>query len=216
MSTKFIKNEHLNFIKRQIAIIKDSSKKNVPATVLTAVIDLANANVLALFPSASEEQLELLDLSKLKTDDDYAHYIQNLLEFLQPFPQINEQQLKRMFPKKKKLKMPDLSALDYRQLTYLSWNDIGSNKKVIVYELEGEMVGIECEFTPITKKNHCSFCHSFSNVVYFSTVTKAKMAKNPDYYKAIGNLICADSSECNKNITDVAYLTQFFKDSLGK
>ncbi|MDF2788253.1 MAG: fibronectin-binding family protein, partial [Neobacillus sp.] len=50
----------------------------------------------------------------------------------------------------------------------------------------------------------------------FSTVTKAKKSNNPDYYKAIGNLICADSSECNKKLTNVDYLTTFLKDSLGK
>jgi len=100
-------------------------------------------------------------------------------------------------------------------LTYLSWNDLGYNKKFIVYELEGKMVGIECEFTPTSKKNICSFCHSFGEVAYFSTVTKVKKSKNPDYFKSIGNLICVDNTECNKKITNVDYLSGFLKESLG-
>ncbi len=215
MTEKFIKNEQLNLIKRQIALIKDSTKKNVPPTVLAAVIELANAKVLDLFPNAGLDQQELLDLSRLKTDDEYEQYIRRLSAFLLPFPQITAQQLKKMFPKKKKLKLPDVSNIDHSQLTYLSWDDIGSNKKFIVCELDGKMVGIEGEFTPTSKKNLCSFCNCFGEVVYFSTVTKAKKAKNPDYYKAIGNLICADSSECNKKITNVEYLTTFLNDSLG-
>ncbi|MCM3567242.1 FusB/FusC family EF-G-binding protein [Neobacillus mesonae] len=215
MDQKFMKNEQLNFIKKQIAFIKDSTKKNVPQNVLAAVVDLANAKILALFPNASPEQQEMLDLSKLKTDKEYEQYIQHLSDYLRPFPKITEQQLKKMFPKHKKLKLPDLSTIDHSQLTYLSWNDLRSNKKFIVYELEGKMAGIECEFAPTSKKNLCSICNSFGEVVYFSTVTKAKKPKNPDYYRAIGNLICADSSECNKKITNVEYLTTFLKDSLG-
>ncbi|NRD77073.1 FusB/FusC family EF-G-binding protein [Bacillus sp. BRMEA1] len=215
MSEKFIKNEQLNFINKQIALIKDSSKKNVPPTVLAAVIDLAHTKILDLFPNASVDQQEMLDLSKLKTDDEFERYIQRLSTFLLPFPKVTEQQLKKMFPKNKKLKLPDLSKIDHSQLTYLSWNDLGSNKKFIVYELEGKIVGIECKFSPTSKTNICSICNSFGDVAYFSTVTKAKKAKNPDYYKAIGNLICADSSECNKKITNVQYLTTFLKESLG-
>jgi hypothetical protein len=215
MTEKFIKNEQLNFIKKQIDLIKDSRKKNVPPNVLAAVIDLAHAKILELFPNATREQQEMLDLSKLKTDHEYQRYIEHLSGALQDFPKITEQQLKKMFPKQKKLKLPDLENIDHSRLTYLSWNDLRSNKKFIVYELDGKMVGIECEFTPTSKKNLCSFCNSFGEVAYFSTVTKAKKPKNPDYYKAIGNLICADSSECNKKITNVDYLTAFLKDSQG-
>ena len=86
---------------------------------------------------------------------------------------------------------------------------------MIIYELEGELVGVECEFSPTSKKSICCFCNNISEVTYFSTVTKAKKTNNPDYYKAIGNLICLDSAECNKKITDVTYLEAFLKDSLG-
>ncbi|MGG1396484.1 FusB/FusC family EF-G-binding protein [Bacillus salipaludis] len=215
MTEKFIKNEQLNFIKNQIALIKDSAKKNVAPTVLTAVIDLANAKINDLFPNATLEQQKLLDLSELKTDAEYDQYIQQLSACLIPFPKITEQQLKKMFPKNKKLKLPDLSQIDHGQLTYLSWNDLSSNKKFIVYELDGKMAGIECKFTTSSKENICSFCNRFGQVAYISTVTKAKKSKNPDYYKAIGNYICTHSTECNKKITNVDYLTAFLQESLG-
>ncbi|MFS0824666.1 FusB/FusC family EF-G-binding protein [Bacillus sp. 1P02SD] len=215
MNEKFIKNEQFNFITKQIDLINDSIKKNVPQNVLAAVIDLANAKILDLFPNVSLEQQEMLVLSRLKTEKEYEQYIQHLSDYVLPFPKITEQQLKKMFPKQKKIKLPDLSNIDHNQWTYLSWNDLGYNKKFIVYELEGKMAGIECEFTPTSKKNLCSFCNSFGEVAYFSTVTKAKKSKNPDYFKSIGNLICVDSSKCNKKITNVEYLSGFFKDSLG-
>ena len=215
MIEKFIKNEQFNFIDKQIALIKDCIRKNVPPNVLAASIDLANAKIFELFPEASAEQQKLFDLSKLKSDKEYDQYIQHLSNYLRPFPNITEQQLKKIFPKHKKLKLPDLSNIDLSQITYLSWKDSRYNKKFIVYELEGKMVGIECEMAATSKKNICSFCNSMNEVAYFSTVTKAKKTNNPDYYKSIGNLICIDSSECNKKITDVEYLTNVLKESLG-
>lgn len=215
MDGKFIKNEQFNFIKKQVTYIKNSQKQNIPKDVLTAVIDVANAKILERFPNASVEQQNMLDLSKLKTDQEYEQYIEHLSAYLRPLPTITSEQLKKMFPKHKKLKLPDLSNIDHDQLTYLSWIDSRSNKKFIIYELEGKMVGIECEFAPTSKKNICSFCNSVSEVTYFSTVTKAKKVNNPDYYRSIANFICIDSKECNKNITDVEYLETFLKDSLG-
>lgn len=216
MTEQFIKNEQLNFIEKQIAIIKDSSNKNLPKTVLTAVIDLANAKILDLFPQASLEQQELLDITKWNTKEEYERYIQQLTACLLPFPKITEQQLKKLFPKQKKLRLPDLSTIDHNKLTFLSWNDLKSNKKVIIYDLEGTLVGTEGKMTPTSKKNICSFCNSFGEVAYFSTVTKEKRPKNADYYKAIGNLICTDSNECNKNITNTEYLREFLKTAEGR
>lgn len=91
-----------------------------------------------------------------------------------------------------------------------------SNKKVIIYDLEGTLVGTEGKMTPTSKKNICSFCNCFGEVAYFSTVTKEKRPKNADYYKAIGNLICTDSNECNKNITNTEYLREFLKTAEGR
>ncbi|PGY09111.1 FusB/FusC family EF-G-binding protein [Bacillus sp. AFS031507] len=216
MTEKYIKNADYNFILKQVALIKDSYKKNAAPNVIQAVKDIANLKIIELFPNATDEQKEMLDLSALKTDQEYNKYIQQLHVYLLLFPKISEAQMKKMFPKNKKLKLPDLDKMNLHQLTYLSWVDISINKKFIVFELEGRMVGIECKYTLLNKDNICSFCNRFGQVAYISTVTKEKKAKNPDYYKAIGNYICFDSTECNKNITNVDYLTTFLKESLGE
>lgn len=153
----FINNEQLNFIKNQVALINDSMKKNVPAKVLAAVVDVANSKIHSLFPSASLEQQSMLNLSKLKTDKEFDRYIEQLSACLLAFPTVQEQELKKMFPKQKKLKLPDLSKIDYSRLTYLSWNDLRSNKKFIVYELDGKLVGIEGRFIPTNKKIFAPF-----------------------------------------------------------
>lgn len=216
MTERFIKNEHFNFISKQVAWIKDSMRQHLPPGVLASVYDLSNERILNCIPYITDEQRNILDFSKLKTVEAYEQALEQLTDYLSPFPTITEQQLKKLFPKSKKLKLPDLSAVDLNRLTYLSWNDSRSNKKYILYELEDQLVGIECTFSPSTTKNICSICHGYEEVTHFSTVTKAKKQNNPDYYKSIGNLICVDSSRCNKNITDVSYLNEFLKESLLK
>ncbi|MGX6445675.1 FusB/FusC family EF-G-binding protein [Neobacillus sp. K501] len=214
MTEKFIKNDQYNFIKNQVALIKDSQKKNSDPTVIKAVRELAIAKIYELFPTLTAEQTELLDLSKSKTDGELDQYLQQLSHLLIPFGKITEQQVKKLFPKVKKLKVPDLSSFQDIPSTYLSWTDISTNKKFIVYELHEKMVGIECKYSLLNKDNICSFCNRFGKVAFISTVTKAKKKKNPDYYKAIGNYICFDSEECNKRITDVSNLTTFLETSL--
>lgn len=214
MTEKFIKYDQYNFIKNQVALIKDSQKKNSDPTVIKAVRELAIAKIYELFSDLTAEQSEMLDLSKSKTDAELGHYLQQLSNFLIPFGKVTEQQVKKLFPKAKKLKVPDLSSFQHKPTTYVSWTDISTNKKFIVYELNEKMVGIECKYTSLNKENICSFCNRFGKVTFISTITKAKKAKNPDYYKAIGNYICLDSDECNNRITDVTYLTTFLENSL--
>jgi hypothetical protein len=137
MNEKYIKNADFNFIHKQVALIKDSYKKNAAPNVIQAAKELANAKIVDLFPDATKEQKEILDLSALKTDKEFDKYLQQLHNYLVPFPTVTEAQLKKMFPKNKKLKLPDLDKINLNQLTYLSWVDISSNKKFIVYELEG-------------------------------------------------------------------------------
>lgn len=216
MNEKFIKNNQYNFIKRQVDLIKDSYRKNSDPNVIKAVRELANAQILELFSEATNEQADTLDLLKWKTEAELDQYVQELARFLIPFPKLTEQQVKKMFPKVKKLKVPNLSDLDFEKMTYLSWTDISSNKKFIIYNLNEKLTGIECKYSILNKDNICSFCNRFGKVAFITTVTKAKKSNNPDYYKAIGNYICLDSAECNKKITSVDYLTSFLEEALEK
>ncbi len=216
MIEKFIKNEQFNFIRKQVAWIKDSTKQHLPPGVLASVYELSNEKISNCVTALTPEQKELMDFSSLKTVEAYEQALEQLPNYLLAFPTISEQQLKKLFPKSKKLKLPDLSNIDLHRLTYLSWNDSRSNKKYILYKLDSQLVGIECSFSPSTKKNICSICHCHGEVTHFSTITKAKKVNNPDYYKSIGNLICVNSTECNKNITDVSYLEEFLRESLKK
>ncbi|MBM7691397.1 hypothetical protein JOC77_000802 [Peribacillus deserti] len=212
MAEKFIRNHEFNFIRKQVDVIKDSYKKGSDKNVINAVKDSAYSKIIDLFPNAADNQLDVLDLSRLKTEAEFDHYLENASSFLLLFPNITDQQIKKMFPKNKKLKMPNLDSIDLESITYLSWTDIGTNKKFLIYEMNKKLVGIECRYNLLSRNNVCSFCNTHGQVAFISSVTKAKKINNPDYYKAIGNYICFDSSICNQKMTSVNYLETFIKE----
>ncbi|MFL9651286.1 FusB/FusC family EF-G-binding protein [Exiguobacterium chiriqhucha] len=214
MLERFIENHQFNFIQEQVEIIRDSRKKSLPASVLQAVIDLANAKIAYLFPDATPSQLTMMDVSTLKTDESYDVFIEGLRPHVRSFPQVTEPQVKKMFPKQKKLRLPDATSFNVNRMSYMSWNDLRSNRKYIVCEKDHQLMGIELKASSNAKKNICAFCNQFAEVSYCVTITKAKQAKNPDYYKAIGTYICTDSASCNENMTNLDALMTFVETAL--
>nr|WP_285801271.1 FusB/FusC family EF-G-binding protein [Exiguobacterium sp. s26] len=209
-----MENHQFNFIREQVEIIRDSRKKSLPASVLQAVIDLANAKIAYLFPDATPSQLAMMDVSNLKTDESYDVFIEGLRPHVRSFPQVTELQVKKMFPKQKKLRLPDAVSFNVNRMSYMSWNDLRSNRKYIVCEKDHQLMGIELKASSNAKKNICAFCNQFAEVSYCVTITKAKQAKNPDYYKAIGTYICTDSASCNENMTNLDALMTFVETAL--
>lgn len=214
MLERFIENHQFNYIREQVETIRDSRKKSLPSSVVQVVIDLANAKIAFLFPEATPARLSMLDVSKLKTDEAYDRFIDELRPHVRSFPQVSEQQVKKMFPKQKKLRLPNEANLNMNRTSYLSWNDLRSNRKYILCEKDHQLIGIECKASANTKRNICAFCNQLAEVSYCVTITKAKQAKNPDYYKAIGTYICTDSASCNEKMTNLDPLMTFVETAL--
>lgn len=177
----------------------------------------AQTKVAELFPDIQDSRRGLLEsISDLRTADDFQTYMQALEPYRRGFPPITEKQLQKLFPKNKKLKLPDLTQIDLRCISYLSWTDIATNKMFIVYHRDGQFVGVEGRYTTTNKKSYCFACNSFEQLVLFSAISKKRPAHAlPDYYKSVGNYICMSGHECNKNITDVSALEKFIGSVLG-
>lgn len=171
----------------------------------------AQAKVEELFPDVQGAPKAMLSaISQLKADSDSRKYLQGLEPYVAPFAPITDKQIQKLFPKNKKLKLPDLSQIDLRYVSYLSWSDIATNKMFIVYEANGQFIGVEGKYSAAQRKGYCFVCNRYEQLVMFSAVSKKKPANaSSDYYKAVGNYICSNSDECNKNITEVSALERF-------
>ncbi|MCS7463709.1 FusB/FusC family EF-G-binding protein [Paenibacillus doosanensis] len=216
MNTPFIRNHQYNIIKKQIGLLQNACNTVSDPKVVESVRYSAQHKIIEAFPDASELQKPLLEQAvSLRTTGEFQQYLHSLAPYMVPFPSLTAKQLAKLYPKVKKLKTPDLTAIDYRYVTYLGWVDIATNKLFIVYELNGKPVGIEGRYTP-TNKGVCFLCNRHEEVALFSAVTKWRPANaSPDYYKAIGNYLCVDSEACNRNITDVGALEKFIREVTG-
>lgn len=217
MVEPFIMNHQYNFIKKQTGLVQHTSNTVADPKVVEAVRYNAEIKVMEMFPDATDIQREMLDkISTLKVAEDAQKYLGSLVPYLVDFPQVTDKQIKKLFPKNKKLTIPDLSAIVYHHLTYLGWIDISTSKWYMVYPLKGEIIGVEGKYTLTNKKDICSLCNGYGEVALVSAIAKSRPANSsPDYYKAVGNYMCTNSHECNKNITDVASLERFVLNVIG-
>lgn len=217
MCEPFIRNHQYNFIKKQAGLLQHALRTIADPKVLESVRYGTESKIAELFPDAADNQKQLLDkISGLQTADDFQRYLKALEPYLAEFPRVTEKQIQKLFPKNKKLKIPDLSAIDYRYVTYLSWLDISTNKLFIVYHVNGQFVGVEGRYTPANKKSFCFLCNRFEELALFSAISRKRPAhSSPDYYKAVGNYLCMNSHECNKNMTDISALEKFIDAVVG-
>jgi len=217
MCQPFIRNHHYNLIKKQAKLLQQACENGSDPKVTESVRDGALLSVMEAFPEASELQRQTLEsLTTLRTEAQFRGYLSSLEPWMERFEPVTEQQIKKLFPKVKKLKVPDLAAVDFRYVTYLGWSDVAASKLYLVYRLDGKLVGIEGRFTPTHKKGACFLCRRQEEVALVTAVTKSKPAgASPDYYKAIGNYLCVDSEVCNRNLTDIAALERFARDVTG-
>ena len=139
-----------------------------------------------------DQQQMLEQISTFESGYDFQRYLSALEPYLEPFPPITLKQIQKLFPKNKKLIVPDLRSIDFRYVTYLSWVDISTNKIFIVYPFEGQFIGIEGRITPTHKKGYCLFCNCHHELALLSVKTKPVNAL-PDNYSSIGQYVCMEN-----------------------
>jgi hypothetical protein len=211
MCKPFIRNHQYNVIKKQAGILQNALRTIADPKVLESVRYGTESKIVELFPDVTDIQKQMLErISELETAEDFQKYLREFEPYLVEFPQVTAKQIQKLFPKSKKLKIPDLSAIDNRYVTYLSWTDISTNKLFMAYHLNGQFIGVEGKYTPTNKKGFCFLCNRYEELALFSAISKKRPANSsPDYYKAVGNYLCMNSHECNKNITDITSLEKF-------
>lgn len=153
----FMTNEQYNLVKKQVNKIINASPLSM-INVLKTVKTLAWEAVQQSLPDMAEEEASLLGQMRLVDDRLTAdRFFHELKPYVIPFPALSETKLRKLFPKVKKLKFPLIDAEDYQTMTYLSWDEKGSQYRMIVAPYEQSYIGLRGTFQPSEQKGFVIF-----------------------------------------------------------
>ena len=141
------------------------------------------------------------------TRDKFEKLFEEMKRFVTPMDVPSTKQIEKSFRKVKKMQYPELETKDFRDLSYLGWNDSGTNRKYLLRKIDGRFVGAYGSFSTDVQKGHCAICNQISTVAFFLATTKS--AGDGTYTKK-GNYIFTDSDQCNRQLTQLATLERFW------
>ena len=208
----FIKKQEYNYIKNCLFDLNNAFRNCVDRNIVETTKIITQEKILAFFDNLSEEQKEILNISKVTDPLDISTYLKDLNQYVYGMPTITGSEINKVFKKEKKLKLPDLSIQDSK-LVYLGWIDEATKKLLITYNLNGNLLGMSCRLTESkpNSSNICTLCNHIGTSAEVGFVSPICKPQSQDDYKSLGFYVCLNSLECNERITSTEKLEQLIK-----
>lgn len=163
-----------------------------------------------LFPQPTDEikhfLLQLMD--KTMTFAQLEFSLATLKRQVIAFPIVSDTVLSQQFKKIKKPVYPNWEQIELTEATYISWQDIATNRKYLLTKIDDQFVGVVGTQSSIPVKNSCAICQQVASVSLF--VAQTKSGSEGTYTKQ-GNYICLDPKHCNQHIEEKTSITRFFQ-----
>ncbi|MGN8648025.1 FusB/FusC family EF-G-binding protein [Gracilibacillus sp. HCP3S3_G5_1] len=203
----FIQPYQFNHMKQQAKKIVSAQSSSSDKDVIQAVKEIAVEELEKQLHDITEEQKQTLSsLQTIKDKEDIALFIQQIKQYVIPFPMVSGNQIQKAFPKVRKLQMPELDQIDRKETVYLRWYDLGSGKTYMLIPKESKLIGIQGYLETSQQKGICTICNGLGDVALFTSEKKGQMRGT---YTKRGNYICKDPVDCNQQIIDIQPLHNF-------
>lgn len=211
----FIKKHEYNYIKKRLTDLNNAIMGCVDINVVEVTRSYIQEKILSLFSSLSQEEMDLLDISKITNSAHIDKYLSELNEYIYGRLNLSNAQISRLFKKEKKLKLPSLNAQDSKNV-YLGWIDESARKLFIAYIMDDKLIGMTCRITdPGSNSTHrCVLCNCIgkeNEIAFVTSICKTPNAPEGTY-RSIGFAICLDSKICNERIVSIEKLESILKD----
>lgn len=209
----FIKKHQYNYILKCLNDINNAFRSSSDKNIIEATKVYTYGKIINVFSNLSEEEKEILDITKIDDPLLIDGYLHNLNEYVYGMPNITNSQITKLFKKEKKFKLPSLDAQEAKNV-YLGWIDESLRKLFIAYNMGDNLIGMSCRITNDSSNNThiCTLCNHVgrdNEVAFVSPICKTT---GENSYKSIGFNICLDSSKCNKRIVSTEKLEKILKD----
>ncbi|AYC30470.1 FusB/FusC family EF-G-binding protein [Paenisporosarcina cavernae] len=205
----FLSSDQFHFLTDQVKILVNASGVSKDKNVLAALLSVREESVRNLLPDLSEEQQDMLNSIQHVTDKQSGEqFLAKLQPFVIPFPALTDEKIRKLFPKLKKVSIPNLTEIDWRLQTFLGWNDKGSDKKCLIFWQNEKHLPTYGTFEVSKKDGICAICHKHDKLGLFTAAVKGNA--NGAYTKR-GNYICQDSLKCSQQVIDSERMTDFIE-----
>ncbi|MFC7686026.1 FusB/FusC family EF-G-binding protein [Ureibacillus sp. GCM10028918] len=203
----FMTPEQFQFVKKQAKKILNTYTTSNDQKVIQAIQALVQEEIDdKLTFGEIEQQIVLQPIFHIQSKEQLELFLKDIKQYVEPFQQPTEAELKKLFPKDKKLKLPKLELFDWQETSYLSWFDAGTNRKYIVYREDGALKGVRGTFSNSAKVGICTVCNQHAKV---GMLLVSKKGLDMGTYTKRGNYICDDSGACNEALSDLEKFTNF-------
>ena len=208
---EFIKKQQFNYIKRCLNDLNNAFNNCVDTNLVKSIKLYYQDKILSNFKELSSEQREILNIEKINEPLQSELFLKMLDKYVYGMDKLTNADIRKVFKKEKKLKLPDLDSDE--KLVYTGWIDEGTKKLYIAYNFGGKLLGMACRLPKTTKKssNICAICNRIGNEREVEFVSPICKPLSEEDYKSIGFYICLDSTECNKRIESVEKLEEILK-----
>lgn len=191
----------MHLIEKQALKLLNSLSTSKDEKVLAAVRGLIDTTL----TEAEVPRFIIEDVLALKDRQQLEPFFKMVKENVQPFPEVSEQAVKRLWKKEKKLKAPKVAN---PHVTFVAWDDTSTRTRFFVYEQEGELTGVKGILSTEQIKGVCALCRQHQSVSLFTTKEKGEVEGT---YKKYSQYICKDIEKCEQGIDSQEKLFSFME-----
>ena len=191
----------MHLIEKQPMKLLNSLSNSKDQNVLAAVRGLIDTTL----TEADVPRFIIEDVLALKDRQQLEPLFNMVKENVQPFPEVSEQLVKRLWKKEKKLKAPKVAN---PQVAFVAWDDSSTRTRFFVYEQEGDLTGVKGVLSTDHIKGVCALCRQHHSVSLFTTREKGEIEGT---YKKYSQYICADIEKCEQGIDSKEKLYSFME-----
>lgn len=203
---EFLTVANYRLLTRQITKLLNALSTSKDKDVIAAVKGLIETDLRAALPQTDQTDTIVHQLHQVTDRTDADLFLHAVKSYVIPFKAPTAEDLKKLFKKEKRLRIPPLQSYDWKEVTYLSWKDGGTHRQYFVIEQEGKWKTLQGVTKVDTLKGVCRICRQHTLVNLFTATVRGK---TEDTFMSYSHYICEDPAVCNSNLDNAEQIHTF-------
>lgn len=203
---EFLTVANYRLLTKQITKLLNALSTSKDKDVIAAVKGLIETDLRAALSQTDQTDTIVHQLHQVTDRTDADLFLHAVKSYVIPFKAPTAEDLKKLFKKEKRLRIPPLQSYDWKEVTCLSWKDGGTHRQYFVIEQEGKWKTLQGVTKVDTLKGVCRICRQHTLVNLFTATVRGK---TEDIFTSYSHYICEDPAVCNSNLDNAEQIHTF-------